>query len=104
MEPIYKPLSKEEKEKLEKKGYKEWEYYYFPEWADPDSFKCKLINKDHLVSFVLLVGSFIGRDYCRKYHQPSGMFSLNLIALPYFYCMSFKIKHVDKGLGTYTRR
>lgn len=43
MDPIYKPLTAEEKDKLNKKGYKEWEYLYFPEWADPDTTTCKYL-------------------------------------------------------------
>ena len=43
MDPIYKPLSKEEKARLEKRGLKEWEYLYMPTWADPDSTSCKKI-------------------------------------------------------------
>jgi hypothetical protein len=41
MDPIYKPLTKEEKKNLENRGLKEWEYIYFPKWADPDNNTCK---------------------------------------------------------------
>jgi hypothetical protein len=41
MDPIYKPLTKNEKLKLEAKGYKEWEYATMSKWIDPDSTQCK---------------------------------------------------------------
>ena len=41
MDPIYKPLSQEDKQKLESKGYKEWEYFGIPNYADPDSNNCR---------------------------------------------------------------
>lgn len=43
MEPIYKPLSKEQKADLLNKGYKEYEYPYFPKSCDPDEPLCKLL-------------------------------------------------------------
>jgi hypothetical protein len=42
MDPIYKPLTAEEKENLNKRGLKEWEYLGIPEWADPDSTLCMI--------------------------------------------------------------
>jgi len=41
MDPIYKPLTCEQKIKLEEKGYKEWEYMTMNKWNDPDSINCK---------------------------------------------------------------
>jgi hypothetical protein len=41
MDPIYKPLTKEEKEKLSQRGYKEWEYFGIANYSDPDSNTCK---------------------------------------------------------------
>lgn len=41
MDPIYKPLTKDEKVQLEKRGYKEWEYFGIPNYGDPDSTLCK---------------------------------------------------------------
>jgi hypothetical protein len=43
MDPIYKPLSVEEKENLNKRGLKEWEYMGIPKWADPDSNMCIIL-------------------------------------------------------------
>ena len=43
MDPIYKPLTKKEKENLSERGLKEWEYLGIPKWADPDSVECKFI-------------------------------------------------------------
>ena len=40
MDPIYKPLTNEEKQRLEAKGYKEWQYYHWPRWSDPDEMSC----------------------------------------------------------------
>lgn len=40
MDPIFKPLTKEKKAELEKRGYKEWEYLGIAKWADPDSNTC----------------------------------------------------------------
>ncbi len=44
MDHIYKPLTKEEKEKLEKRGLKEWEFMTMANWADPDSQTCTIIK------------------------------------------------------------
>ena len=41
MDPIYKPLTEQEKLNLEARGYKEWEYFGIPNYADPDSNVCK---------------------------------------------------------------
>lgn len=41
MDPIYKPLTKEQKQDLEKRGYKEFEYMSMANWNDPDSRTCK---------------------------------------------------------------
>lgn len=43
MDPIFQPLSKEQKEALNSKGYREWEYPYWPKWCDPDEKACKLL-------------------------------------------------------------
>lgn len=40
MDPIFKPLTADEKENLNKRGLKEWEYLGIPKWADPDSSLC----------------------------------------------------------------
>lgn len=40
MDPIYKPLTQEQKSNLEKRGYKEWEYWTMNKWNDPDSMTC----------------------------------------------------------------
>jgi hypothetical protein len=40
MDPIYKPLTKEQKVELDKKGYKEWEYMSIANCYDPDSITC----------------------------------------------------------------
>jgi hypothetical protein len=40
MDPIFKPLNKEEKERVEKKHLKEWEYMSIAPWTDPDSLAC----------------------------------------------------------------
>lgn len=42
MDPIYKPLTKEEKEKLNNRGLKEFEYMRMANWADPESNACKI--------------------------------------------------------------
>lgn len=41
MENIYKPLTKEKKEELNQRGYKEWETPYIPKICDPDESLCK---------------------------------------------------------------
>ncbi len=41
MDPIYKPLTEQDKQKLEERGYKEWEYFGIPNYANPDSNVCK---------------------------------------------------------------
>jgi hypothetical protein len=41
MDPIYKPLTKEQKSDLERRGLKEWEYMAPNKWIDPDSMTCK---------------------------------------------------------------
>jgi hypothetical protein len=40
MDPLYKPLTGEQKQKLQERGLKEWEYFRFNKWADPDSAYC----------------------------------------------------------------
>jgi hypothetical protein len=41
MDPLYKPLTKDDKVELDKRGYKEWEYMSPSKWIDPDSYHCK---------------------------------------------------------------
>jgi hypothetical protein len=43
MDPIYKPLTNEEKENLAARGLKEWEYFGLSKYNDPDSNLCKEI-------------------------------------------------------------
>ncbi len=45
MDPLYKPLSNDQKSELEKRGYKEWEYMHMNKWTDPDSTTCMIILK-----------------------------------------------------------
>ena len=40
MDPIYKPLTEQEKQQLESRGYKQWEYFGIPNYSDPDSTIC----------------------------------------------------------------
>lgn len=40
MDPIYKPLTNEQKAELDSKGYQEYEYFYHPKWADPEEPIC----------------------------------------------------------------
>lgn len=42
MDPLFKPLTQERKQELERKGYKEWEYMAMNKWNDPDSMTCIL--------------------------------------------------------------
>jgi hypothetical protein len=48
--------------------------------------------------------SLYGRHFARKNGQPAGMFTLNIVAVPLFYFMSFKIKHVDQIFSNYRAR
>ena len=124
MEPIYKPLSKEKKEELNKRGYFEWEQPHYPKFADPDDYQCnkvlivykykyKLFNikfilllklfiiiflyLDHIMTGLIFVGSIFGRNYCRANSLPTIMFTANLITLPIFYISAFRYKHVNKS-------
>jgi hypothetical protein len=45
MDPIYKPLTKEEKAELEARGLKEWGYFGMSSFNDPDSSLCIEILK-----------------------------------------------------------
>ncbi len=40
MDPLYNPLTKDDKIELEKRGLKEWEYMAMNKWIDPDSTSC----------------------------------------------------------------
>ena len=42
MDPIFKPLTNEEKQKLAARGYKEWEYFGLSQFNDPDSNLCNV--------------------------------------------------------------
>ncbi len=44
MEPIFKPLTKEKKDELIKRGYKEFEQPYCPKICDPDEPLCKVFK------------------------------------------------------------
>ena len=46
MEPIYEGLSKEKKQELLDRGYKEFEYFIPPKYCDPNEKECKL---DYLI-------------------------------------------------------
>lgn len=52
----------------------------------------------------MLVISVAGRQFCRKNHQPCGLFTLNIILIPVFYFMAFKYKHVDQRFSNYRPR
>jgi hypothetical protein len=106
MDPLYKPLNAQEKEQLKKRSLKEWEYMAPNKWIDPDSTLCnrKYNLIDHSCSGIILVTSIIARHLARKYHQPCGLFSINIVLIPIFYFTSFKIKHVDQTLNPYRPR
>lgn len=53
MDPIYKPLSEEEKAQMDARGYKQWEYFGIPNYADPDSNVCKKINLFKILLYFL---------------------------------------------------
>ncbi len=40
MDPIYKPLTNEQKVELDRRGYKEFEYMSMNKWNNPDSTTC----------------------------------------------------------------
>ena len=48
--------------------------------------------------------SLFGRYWARKNGQPAGLFSLNIVGIPLFYFMSFKLKHVDQIFNNYRPR
>jgi hypothetical protein len=52
----------------------------------------------------MLATSLIGRQFCRKNGQPCGLFTLNIILVPFFYFAAFKIKHVDQTFSHYKPR
>jgi|LauGreDrversion4_2_1035121.scaffolds.fasta_scaffold574540_1 hypothetical protein len=106
MDPLYKPLGKEEKEQLKKRGLKEFEYMAPNKWIDPDSTLCnKFCNIiDHACSGIILSISILGRHWARKNCQPCGLYSMNILLIPIFYFASFKIKHVDQTLNPYRPR
>lgn len=43
MQPVFEPMSKELKEKLNQRGYKEWTQPYRPKISDPAEKECKFI-------------------------------------------------------------
>jgi hypothetical protein len=116
MDPIYKPLTELDKQKLEARGYKEWEYFGIPNYADPDSKTCKIkiylyfiyqiiyIYLDHFCSLTVLLLSIIGRHQCRKHGHPVYGFNLNIAMIPVFYFFAFKKKHLEKSLDSVSRR
>ena len=59
---------------------------------------------DNLCSALVLGLSIYGRHFTRKHHQPCGLFTMNIMAVPIFYFMSFKYKHVDQLLTSYRPR
>ncbi len=46
----------------------------------------------------------MGRQFARKYGQPAGLFSMNIVLIPLFYFASFKYKHVDQIFSNYRAR
>jgi hypothetical protein len=59
---------------------------------------------DHVTSGVLLGLSILGRQLARKYHQPCGIFSINIILIPVFYFMAFRFKHLNINFSSAKRR
>jgi len=57
MEPIFKPLTKEKKEELISRGYKEFEQPYCPKICDPDESLCKILY--FIFLFILLLTNYI---------------------------------------------
>lgn len=53
MQPVYEPMSKELKEKLAQRGYKEWTQPYRPKVSDPAEKECK--NNFNKITFYLLL-------------------------------------------------
>src|SRR5947208_1563671 len=107
MDPLYKPLTKEDKIELERRGYKEWEYMTPNKWTDPDSPYCNFHNNKYIdmaSNAVILAISIIGRQYCRKNFMPTFFFSFNIVMLPVGYFFAFRFKHVDRNFSPYKPR
>lgn len=45
MDPLYKPLTKQQKNDLANRGLKEFEYVAPNKWIDPESPNCIIINE-----------------------------------------------------------
>lgn len=54
MQPVYEPMSKELKEKLAQRGYKEWTQPYRPKVSDPAEKECKYYFKEKITFYLLL--------------------------------------------------
>jgi hypothetical protein len=63
-----------------------------------------IISIDHVCSAVIFALSLYGRHFARKNLQPCGLFTMNIVAVPIFYFMAFKYKHVDQIMTSYRPR
>ena len=53
MDPIYEPLSKEKKQELVARGFKEFEQPYWPVFCDPDEPICNHITLSFFYDYYL---------------------------------------------------